>query len=159
MYVEGRLQTRKWQGQDGQDRYTTEIVINEMQMLDSRGGSGMGQGQGMNQGMNQGMHQGMNQGMNQNQGGNQPAPNQQSNPNRFGSSKAFKAAKAVSQTKAMRCVLTKISSLHNQNRFHPTTILMTIFRSRSRLQSLFIESPHSRAFLCLSFRLDPSKSP
>src|SRR5699024_4663452 len=39
-YVEGRLQTRKWQGQDGQDRYTTEIVGNEMQMLDSRGGGG-----------------------------------------------------------------------------------------------------------------------
>ncbi len=37
IYVEGRLQTRKWQGQDGQDRYTTEIVCNEMQMLDSRG--------------------------------------------------------------------------------------------------------------------------
>jgi single-strand DNA-binding protein len=33
VYVEGRLQTRKWQGQDGQDRYTTEIVANEMQML------------------------------------------------------------------------------------------------------------------------------
>lgn len=38
VYIEGRLQTRKWQGQDGQDRYTTEIVANEMQMLDSRGG-------------------------------------------------------------------------------------------------------------------------
>ena len=38
VYVEGRLQTRKWQGQDGQDHYTTEIVANEMQMLDSRGG-------------------------------------------------------------------------------------------------------------------------
>lgn len=37
VYIEGRLQTRKWQGQDGQDRYTTEIVANEMQMLDSRG--------------------------------------------------------------------------------------------------------------------------
>ncbi len=36
VYVEGRLQTRKWQGQDGQDRYTTEIVANDMQMLDSR---------------------------------------------------------------------------------------------------------------------------
>lgn len=36
VYVEGRLQTRKWQGQDGQDRYTTEIVANEMQMLGSR---------------------------------------------------------------------------------------------------------------------------
>jgi len=36
VYVEGRLQTRKWQGQDGQDRYTTEIIATEMQMLDSR---------------------------------------------------------------------------------------------------------------------------
>jgi single-strand DNA-binding protein len=39
VYLEGRLQTRKWQGQDGQDRYTTEIIASEMQMLDSRGGS------------------------------------------------------------------------------------------------------------------------
>lgn len=41
VYVEGRLQTRKWQGQDGQDRYTTEVVVDiqgAMQMLDSRGG-------------------------------------------------------------------------------------------------------------------------
>ena len=41
-YIEGRIQTRKWQGQDGQDRYTTEIVANEMQMLGSRGGGGGG---------------------------------------------------------------------------------------------------------------------
>jgi single-strand DNA-binding protein len=40
LYVEGSLRTRKWQGQDGQDRYTTEIVASEMQMLDSRGGPG-----------------------------------------------------------------------------------------------------------------------
>jgi single-strand DNA-binding protein len=40
IYIEGRLQTRKWQGQDGQDRYTTEIVANDMQMLGSRGSSG-----------------------------------------------------------------------------------------------------------------------
>ena len=46
VYVEGRLQTRKWQGQDGQDRYTTEIVANEMQMLDSRGGGDTGMGGG-----------------------------------------------------------------------------------------------------------------
>lgn len=37
VYVEGSLRTRKWQGQDGQDRYTTEVVASEMQMLDSRG--------------------------------------------------------------------------------------------------------------------------
>ncbi len=40
VYVEGSLRTRKWQDQSGQDRYTTEIVANEMQMLDSRGQSG-----------------------------------------------------------------------------------------------------------------------
>jgi len=40
VYIEGSLRTRKWQGQDGQDRYTTEIVAGEMQMLDGRGGSG-----------------------------------------------------------------------------------------------------------------------
>jgi len=44
VYVEGALRTRKWQGQDGQDRYTTEIVANEMQMLDSRGDAGMSAG-------------------------------------------------------------------------------------------------------------------
>jgi len=38
VYIEGALRTRKWQGQDGQDRYTTEIVANEMQMLGGRGG-------------------------------------------------------------------------------------------------------------------------
>ena len=38
VYIEGKLRTRKWQGQDGQDRYSTEIVANEMQMLGSRGG-------------------------------------------------------------------------------------------------------------------------
>ncbi|RLA55143.1 MAG: single-stranded DNA-binding protein [Gammaproteobacteria bacterium] len=37
VYVEGSLRTRKWQDKSGQDRYTTEIVANEMQMLDSRG--------------------------------------------------------------------------------------------------------------------------
>ena len=39
VYVEGRLQTRKWQGQDGQDRYTTEVVVDQggtMQMLDGK---------------------------------------------------------------------------------------------------------------------------
>ena len=40
VYVEGRLQTRKWQDKEGQDRYTTEIVADRMQMLGSREGSG-----------------------------------------------------------------------------------------------------------------------
>jgi single-strand DNA-binding protein len=43
VYIEGRLQTRKWQGQDGQDRYTTEIVASEMQMLGGRPAAGGGQ--------------------------------------------------------------------------------------------------------------------
>jgi single-strand DNA-binding protein len=38
IYVEGRLQTRKWQDQSGQDRYSTEIIANEMHMLGSRSG-------------------------------------------------------------------------------------------------------------------------
>ncbi len=42
VYVEGRLQTRKWQDKSGNDRYTTEIVANDMQMLDSRGDGGGG---------------------------------------------------------------------------------------------------------------------
>jgi single-strand DNA-binding protein len=48
VYLEGRLQTRKWQNQQGQDQYTTEIIVNDMQMLDSRG-AGMQQGGGFQQ--------------------------------------------------------------------------------------------------------------
>ena len=44
VYIEGKLQTRKWQGKDGQDRYTTEVRANEMQMLGGRGGAGGGGG-------------------------------------------------------------------------------------------------------------------
>ena len=40
VYIEGRLQTRKWQDKEGQDRYTTEIVADRMQMLGSREGGG-----------------------------------------------------------------------------------------------------------------------
>jgi single-strand DNA-binding protein len=42
VYIEGRLRTRKWQDKQGNDRYTTEIVANEMQMLGGRGGGGAG---------------------------------------------------------------------------------------------------------------------
>jgi single-strand DNA-binding protein len=42
IYVEGSLRTRKWQDKDGQDRYSTEIVANEMQMLGGRGGGAGG---------------------------------------------------------------------------------------------------------------------
>jgi single-strand DNA-binding protein len=46
VYIEGKLQTRKWQDQSGNDRYTTEIIANEMQMLDGRGAGGAGGGDG-----------------------------------------------------------------------------------------------------------------
>ncbi|WP_346797108.1 single-stranded DNA-binding protein [Halomonas sp. Bachu 37] len=100
VYIEGRLQTRKWQDQNGQDRYSTEIVANDMQMLDGRGGEGGGQQggyanapQGNNYNANNNNANQYNQGGNQyNQGGNagnapsrpaQPAPQppQQGAPN------------------------------------------------------------------------------
>jgi single-strand DNA-binding protein len=46
VYVEGRLQTRKWQDKEGNDKYTTEIVADRMQMLGSRQGMGGGAGGG-----------------------------------------------------------------------------------------------------------------
>lgn len=63
IFVEGRLQTRKWQDRDGNERYTTEVVVNDMQMLGGRGGEsgGMG-GSGMRGGDDYG------------QGGGAPAP-------------------------------------------------------------------------------------
>ncbi|NOZ38026.1 MAG: single-stranded DNA-binding protein [Gammaproteobacteria bacterium] len=64
VYVEGKLQTRKWQDQNGQDRYTTEVVASEMQMLDSRGGSAS-------------FDQGYNQSAAPAQSQSQPAPHQQ----------------------------------------------------------------------------------
>jgi single-strand DNA-binding protein len=53
IYVEGRIKTRKWQDKDGQDRYTTEVVADQMQMLGSRegmGGGGMDEGGGSSSG-------------------------------------------------------------------------------------------------------------
>ncbi|KTD07998.1 single-stranded DNA-binding protein [Legionella jamestowniensis] len=58
LYVEGSLRTRKWQDQQGQDRYTTEIVASDLQMLDAKSGSSgfdempAAAGAPMNQGMN-----------------------------------------------------------------------------------------------------------
>ena len=47
VYIEGRLRTRKWQDKEGRDRYTTEVIANDMQMLGSRaGGAGAGGGGG-----------------------------------------------------------------------------------------------------------------
>jgi len=45
VYIEGRLRTRKWQDKQGQDRYSTEIVADQMQMLGSRGAGAAGGGE------------------------------------------------------------------------------------------------------------------
>lgn len=50
VYIEGRLRTRKWQAQDGTERYSTEIVADQMQMLGGRGGAGGGGGGGSDEG-------------------------------------------------------------------------------------------------------------
>ena len=46
VYIEGKLRTRKWQDKEGKDRWTTEIVADEMQMLGSKGGGGASAGAG-----------------------------------------------------------------------------------------------------------------
>ncbi|MCD8563160.1 MAG: single-stranded DNA-binding protein [Alphaproteobacteria bacterium] len=54
VYIEGQLETRKWQDQNGQDKYTTEVVLRpfrgELTLLDSRGGSAGGYGDSMSSG-------------------------------------------------------------------------------------------------------------
>ena len=76
VYIEGSLRTRKWQDQAGQDRYTTEIVASEMQMLDSRADAGMGAGPGYGQ-----PQPGMGQQPAHPQQGAPAAPQPQYNPN------------------------------------------------------------------------------
>lgn len=44
VYIEGRIRTRKWQDKEGQDKYSTEVVADRMQLLGSRGGGGEGGG-------------------------------------------------------------------------------------------------------------------
>ncbi|AOY88889.1 single-stranded DNA-binding protein [Marinobacter salinus] len=76
VYIEGKLQTRKWQNKEGQDVYTTEVVVDingQMQMLDSRGGEG-----GMNQGAPAGRPQQSGSNAPAGQQGNNPPPQQQS---------------------------------------------------------------------------------
>lgn len=53
IYVEGKLQTRKWQDQQGQDRYTTEVICSEMQILDSKTDNATPQQSAPQQGYNQ----------------------------------------------------------------------------------------------------------
>ncbi|VAW90576.1 Single-stranded DNA-binding protein [hydrothermal vent metagenome] len=85
VYVEGKLQTKKWQDNSGNDRYTTEIVANEMQMLDSKGAGGSNQYNQQDSGASNQSNQyaGGQQGgqSNQNQGGVNQGSVNQGNPN------------------------------------------------------------------------------
>jgi single-strand DNA-binding protein len=72
VYIEGKLRTRKWQDKSGNDRYTTEIVADEMQMLGGRGGSSGGGDFGGGQGGSSGGDFGGGQGGGGQGGGNAP---------------------------------------------------------------------------------------
>lgn len=89
VYIEGRLQTRKWQDQNGNDRYSTDIIGNEMQFIGGRGDN-QGQGGGFGGGQPQ---QG---GFAGNQGGqtNQPQRNYGGNPNQGGARQQAPAQQA-----------------------------------------------------------------
>ena len=76
VYIEGKLRTRKWQDKDGQDRYTTEIIADEMQMLGGRGGAGGGGGSFGGGGQKGGGQQGGGQQGGGQQGGGGNAPPQ-----------------------------------------------------------------------------------
>ncbi|MEG3765470.1 single-stranded DNA-binding protein [Alteromonas sp. 14N.309.X.WAT.G.H12] len=82
IYCEGKLQTRKWQDQQGQDRYTTEIIVDQMQMLGGRDGGGQGGQSGGYQQRPQGGQQGGQQGgySNNNQAGGYQQRPQGNNP-------------------------------------------------------------------------------
>jgi single-strand DNA-binding protein len=59
VYIEGKLRTRKWQDKEGKDRYSTEIIADQMQMLDSKGsGGGMGAGAAHDDGQHSGQSSG-----------------------------------------------------------------------------------------------------
>jgi len=73
VYLEGKLRTNKWQDKSGADRYTTEIMANEMQMLGGRTGGGGPQSGGMPSAPRSNNNQ--NQGQSQNQNTNDSGPN------------------------------------------------------------------------------------
>lgn len=84
IYLEGKLQTRKWQDQQGNDKYTTEVIADQMQMLGGRNEGGQGGGNNYQRPQNNNMNQEYqqmpsNNGGQQNQGGQAPQgrPNQQ----------------------------------------------------------------------------------
>ena len=93
IYIEGKLQTRKWTDQSGQNRYTTEIIADEMQMLDSRGSGGgdWGSSQGQDYGnRGQGGYNNAGGGIGQGQSGyNAPAGGSSDDPWATGGTTSF----------------------------------------------------------------------
>ncbi len=79
IYIEGKLQTRKWQDQDGNDRYTTEVVVNDMQMLGGRPSNDNQQGGQQYGGQQQGGQYGGQQQGGQPQGGQYGGQQQNTN--------------------------------------------------------------------------------
>ncbi|MGH1539835.1 MAG: single-stranded DNA-binding protein [Arenicella sp.] len=98
VYVEGSLRTNKWQDQQGNDRYTTEIVASDMQMLGGRQDSG-GMGGGMNNNMNNNMGSNNNYSAPQQQNNSfqNNAPQQQQQPNNYNNQQQNNPAPAQSQ--------------------------------------------------------------
>lgn len=80
VYIEGRLQTRKWQDNNGNDRYTTEIIASDMQMLGGRGGDGGGTANFDNNQQQGGQQQGGQQGGGQQRSQQQARPQQAPQP-------------------------------------------------------------------------------
>ena len=76
VYVEGRLQTDKWQDKDGNDRYTTKVIASEMQMLGGRGGEGGSGGQSSNDGFRSNRGANRNQGQDQGPGSSGSGPDE-----------------------------------------------------------------------------------
>lgn len=83
VYIEGKLTTRKWQDNNGQDRYTTEIVANELQMLGSNPNQGQNQSEQQSNHNHQGQRQAQQQRPQQNQQSGGAQGYQQNQPNTF----------------------------------------------------------------------------
>lgn len=87
VYVEGRLQTRSWEDQQGQKKYSTEIVANTVQFLGAAGERGEYQGQNQSQGQNQGQYQ--------KQSGNQNSAREEFGAPEFGPEPSFDSSEEI----------------------------------------------------------------
>lgn len=96
IYIEGKLQTRKWQDQAGQDRYTTEVIADQMQMLGGGKGGQAGQSDGGSQAQPRQASPQANQGYNQSPPSYQKMPNQGAGTNQGGNNQGGGANQGAS---------------------------------------------------------------